>query len=73
MLVKASEFLGLVPKGSTYTHGMLLRGVIGLVESGQADIFTPMHVIYLQKPGNEAKTAKPVEIETVDNTSSHNL
>jgi len=45
-----SEFLGMAPVGTVNTHTMLIRGADGLVKGGKLNIFTPMHLIVMQKP-----------------------
>lgn len=44
------ETLGFAPKGSTFSHTMLLHAVGGLVEGGKTGTFTPMHLVIFRKP-----------------------
>jgi len=44
------EMFGWAPKGTVQVHGMLLRAADGLVQGGKTNIFTPMHLIVMQKP-----------------------
>jgi 24-methylenesterol C-methyltransferase len=44
------ETVGLAPTGSLATHSMLLHAADGLVRGGKTGVFTPMHLVILQKP-----------------------
>jgi len=49
VLVSALEKVGIAPKGSTKTHGVLLAAADGLVKGGQTGIFTPMFYFLVRK------------------------
>ena len=44
------ELVGLAPKGSGKVRAMLKRGQQGLVMGGEMGCFTPMYLVYAQKP-----------------------
>lgn len=44
------ESIGLVAKGSTLTHGMLIEAYKGLYEGGRSKIFTPSYLVIGRRP-----------------------
>ncbi len=55
VLVTALEKVGLAPKGSTKTHGVLLAAADGLAKGGQTGIFTPMFYFLVRKKDTKEK------------------
>lgn len=49
-LLNVLELVGIVAKGSTLTHRMLIEASKGLREGGQAGIFTPSYLVIGRKP-----------------------
>lgn len=47
-----TEFLGLAPKGTVDIHAVLIHAADGLVAGGKQEIFTPMHLVVMEKPSN---------------------
>ncbi len=47
--LRISEFLGLVPKGVSKAHEILVVAADGLVLGGELDIFTPMYMVVVSK------------------------
>ena len=44
------ELIGIVPKGTTKVHSLLVTCAGGIIASGKVDIFTPMLRIIARKP-----------------------
>eukprot|EP00755_Sulcionema_specki_P003527 Sspe_Gene.27882::Locus_12297_Transcript_2_2_Confidence_0.750_Length_1177::g.27882::m.27882 len=43
------ELVGLADQGTVSIHGMLLRAADGLVRGGKTNVFTPMHLVVMEK------------------------
>ena len=59
-----TEFLGTAPPGTTTVHYMLLDAADGLLDGGDLNIFTPMHLVHFKKPNTAA--AAPVAAVVAD-------
>ncbi len=46
------ETIKVVPTGTTQVHSMLQVAASSLIDSGKADIFSPMYLILARKPSN---------------------
>ena len=49
-MLTALEFVGVVPKGSTQIHNILMVAADGLIAGGKRGIFTPMLKVVARKP-----------------------